>query len=111
MYARVSEFRVPIESIVAFKQAAESIIPLIQREAGFRSLLVLKGEGSPVLIRVVSIWDSLEHLKGSEKSMFLYQALARVMAFSKGFPMMEECEVMVGEFPAVAAAQSAKRTS
>jgi len=110
MYARVSEFRVPIENLVAFRQAAESILPLIRREAGFQSLLVLKGEGSPVLTRVVSVWDSLEHLKASEKSMFLYQALARVMAFSKGFPMMEECEVLVGEFYGAANRKETVRT-
>jgi quinol monooxygenase YgiN len=100
MYARVSEFRVPSENLAGFTEAAQSILPLIRKESGFRAVLVLKGEGSPVLVRVVSVWQSYEHLKASERSMFLYQALSRVMAFSKGFPIIEENEVMVGELAA-----------
>lgn len=111
MYARFSEFRVPPEKLLGFMQATESILPLMRKEAGFRSVVVLKGEGSPILVRVVSVWDSLEHLKASEESMFLSRALARVMEFSKGFPWMEECEVLIGDFvvPASLAGSKAAR--
>lgn len=107
MYARVSEFRVPLEKIQGFTDAAESILPLIRKEAGFRAVLVLKGDGAPARVRVVTVWESLEHLKASEKSLFLYQALSRVMAFSKGFPLMEESEVLVAELAATSAKSSA----
>ena len=110
MYARVSDFQVPLEKLAAFTEAAHSVIPLIHKEAGFRALLVLKTPGSPALARVVSVWESLEHLKASEKSMFLYQALSRVMAFTKGFPIMEESEVLVSTFAGAASAPPAPRT-
>ncbi len=103
MHSRVSEFRVPPEKFNAFQDGLMSVVPLIKREAGFRALLVVKSEGSPALIRVTSVWESLDHLRASEKSMYLYQALARVLAFSSGFPMMEECEVLLGEFAQVPA--------
>ena len=97
MYARVSEFRVLEEKLPEFVRASKSVLPLIRREKGFRALLVLKGEGSPVLVRVVSLWESHQHMKASEKSLFLYQALSRVMPASQGFPLMEECEALVAE--------------
>lgn len=103
MYSRVSEFRVPSEKFNAFQDGLMSIVPLIKREAGFRALLAVKSEGSPAMIRVTSVWDSLDHLRASEKSMYLYQALSRVMAFANGFPLMEECEVLLAEFPGSAA--------
>lgn len=98
MYARISEFRVPVEKLPAFTQASESILPLIRKQAGFRAILVLKGEGSPLLVRVVSVWKSHQHMKASEKSMFLYQALSRILPASQGFPLMEESEVLLGDF-------------
>ncbi len=109
MYARVSEFRVPLEKLNEFKAAVESVVPLAYKEPGFRGLLVLKGEGSPVLARVISLWDSLEHLKASENSMYLYKALARGLEFSKGFPIMEENEVLVGALVAREPAPSSGR--
>jgi len=103
MYSRVSEFRVSPEKMNAFRDALLSIVPLIKKEAGFRALVVVRTQDSPALIRATSVWESLDHLKASEKSLYLYQALSRVMAFSNGFPIMEECEVLLGEFAAGAA--------
>ena len=107
MYARVNEYRVPTEKLQGFISAAESVLPLIHKEAGFRAALMLKGEGSPILVKVITVWETLEDLRASEKSMFLYRAISRVMQFAKGFPMMEESEVLVGDF----AAPASKKTS
>ena len=110
MYARVSEFRVPLEKLQGFISAVESVMPLIHKEAGFRAVLLLKGEGSPTLVRAISVWDSLEDLRASEKSMFLYRAISRVMEFSKGFPMMEESEVLLSDFPVPVSAKASVPT-
>lgn len=111
MYARVTEFSVPLEKLQGFVQVIESFLPLLREQAGFQSLLVLKGGGSSPLIRVVSLWDSLEHLKASEESMVLSRrgALTGVMEFSKGFPSIEECEVLLSDFPVPATAKTSAR--
>jgi heme-degrading monooxygenase HmoA len=95
MYARVSDFRVASDKLPLFLEALHSLIPLIHRERGFRSVVVLR---SGLVVRVTSVWDSLEDLQASEKSMFLYQALSRVLAHAQGFPVMEECEVLLADF-------------
>ncbi len=107
MHARVTDLKVPAEKLVAFQSAAQSLMPLAEREAGFRSVVMLRLSGGPAaLIRIISVWDSLEDLKTSEKSMFFYQALTRLMQFSQGFPVVEEFEVMAARFAAPRAAFS-----
>jgi len=49
---------------------------------------------------VLSLWDSLDDLKASEKNLFLYQAIARVLSYCEGFPAIREHEVLVSEFAA-----------
>lgn len=110
MYARFSEFRVPPEKLQGFVRASKSLIPLLRKETGFRSVLVLRGDGSPILVRVVTVWDSLEDLKASEDTMFLARALARVAEFSKGFPWIEECDVLVSDFPVPVSAKHSLAT-
>lgn len=100
MHARVTQFRILPGKLNDFRAAAESLRPLLHKQAGFRALVVLRtGEGPQPEATVVSVWDSFEHLKGSEKNLFLYQAISRVLAFCEGFPIIREHEVLVSEFP------------
>jgi hypothetical protein len=39
----------------------------------------------------------MEHMRASEKNMFLYQALARMKEYCKGFPQIHEEEVIANE--------------
>jgi heme-degrading monooxygenase HmoA len=72
---------------------------------GFQALLVLRVEGSnPPDLRVMTFWDSQQALQDSENDIRFYQVLARVMAFSQGFPVIREEEVVIGDFPRASAA-------
>ncbi len=42
----------------------------------------------------------MDALRASEKNMFLYKALARVMVFCRGFPQIREEEVLASELNA-----------
>ncbi len=101
MHARMTEVHVLPGKIKAFARAVESTVPMLRKQEGFRALLVLRlSKKDPATAMVVSVWDSLADLKASEKNLFLYQALSRVMKHSKGFPHISECEVLLTEFAA-----------
>jgi heme-degrading monooxygenase HmoA len=107
MHARVTDLKVPSEKLAAFQTASRALMPLAEREAGFRAAVVLRLSGGPAShVRVISVWDSLEDLKTSEKSMFFYQALTRMMQFSQGFPVVEEYEVLDARFASPRAARA-----
>jgi heme-degrading monooxygenase HmoA len=101
MHARVSEYQVLPNKMKAFVRAAESTLPELRKQEGFRTLLVLGGgKKDPSKAMIVSVWDSLADMRGSEKSLFLYRALSRVMSHSKGMPAIAEWEVYLTEFAA-----------
>jgi hypothetical protein len=58
-------------------------------------------------VRVMTIWKTRQALDESENSVYFYQALARALAFAKGFPVIREEEVMLHDFANVAAPASA----
>lgn len=101
MHARVTHARILPGKLKEFIRAVESMVPLIRKQVGFRALVVLriKETGSPEAT-IVSVWDSFNDLKASEKNMFFYQALARTMAFCEGFPTVQEHKVLISEFAA-----------
>lgn len=99
MHARVTQFRIRAGKLEEFTAAIGSLIPVIQKQPGFRALLVLRSEpGDAPEARVISTWDSLDDLRASEKNMFFYQAVARLLDCCEGFPVMREEEVLVSEF-------------
>lgn len=101
MYARVTQLRIPPENISDFVAAFQSAIPHARQQKGYRALIALRaGGGSIVDVRVISVWNSLEDLTAGEQNFYLYQALAKILTFSKGFPLMEGQEVLCSDFPA-----------
>lgn len=101
MHARVAHYHILPGKLKEFQAAADSLIPLTRRQQGFRGLVVLKiSEGPKPEVTIISMWDSFQDLKTSEKNMFLYQAIARVLGFCEGFPTIREHEVLVSEFAA-----------
>ncbi len=108
MHARVTQFSIPPEKLNEFIGALNSAIPLMRQRKGFQALLVLRvEETNPPDVRVMTLWDTQEALHESENSVLFYQALARALAFAKGFPVMREEEVVLYDFGKVAAAASA----
>lgn len=101
MYARVTDMKVLPGKSDSFTTALKSTLPELRRQEGFRALVVLRQPKSDAPeIRVVSLWDSRADMKGSEKSLFLYQALSRLVPLCEGFPPIREFEVVVSEFAA-----------
>jgi len=101
MHARVSEYHVLPNKTKAFVKAVDSLLPKLRKQEGFRTLLVMSGgKKDPSKIIIVSVWDTLADMRGSEKSLFLYQALSRVMTMIKGMPALSEHEVWLTEFAA-----------
>jgi heme-degrading monooxygenase HmoA len=75
---------------------------------GFQALLVLRVENSnPPDVRVMTIWETQQALHESESNVYFYQALARALAFAKGFAVIREEEVVLHDFAKVASAASA----
>lgn len=101
MYARVTDLKLLSGKSDAFTVAVKSTLPELRRQAGFRALVVLRQpkEKAPE-VRIISLWDSHADLKGSEKSLFLYQALSRIVPLCENFPPIREFEVVVSEFAA-----------
>jgi heme-degrading monooxygenase HmoA len=101
MHARVTQVRIRPGKLDEFTAAVGSVLPLTRQQEGFRALFVLRNaESGAQEASVISLWDSLDHLKNSEKNLFLYQALARLLTFCEGFPIIREQEVLISEFAA-----------
>jgi len=100
MYARVTQFHIAPDKLAEFVDAARAAIPHARQQKGFRALLVLRDDaGAPSThARVISVWTSAEALQAAEQNFYLYQALAKVMTATKGFPSIEGQEVLLAEF-------------
>lgn len=99
MHARVSQFHLVADKLDEFLEAVRDAVPHAHQQKGFRALLVLReGAGaSSTNVRVISIWNSIEDLQAAEQNFYLYQALAKVMTSSKGFPLIEGQEVLFAD--------------
>jgi heme-degrading monooxygenase HmoA len=100
MYARVTQFHLMPEKLDQFLEAINAAIPQARKQKGFRALVGLRGSTSvsSVEVNVMSIWNSAEDLQAGEQNFYFYQALAKVMAASKGFPLVEGQEVLFVDF-------------
>jgi quinol monooxygenase YgiN len=103
MHARIVRFNVRSGKIEELAAAVDSLIPLMREQKGFKSLIVLRGAAldgnapEPAAITTITTWDSLDSLRASEENLYFYRAMARVLAFSDGFPAIQEHEVLVCE--------------
>jgi heme-degrading monooxygenase HmoA len=115
----VAQFRVLPGHLDAMLAETSSLRPLLKKQKGFVALVVLRldqpaaapgsksapvqapQEGDEVHVTTVSLWESLEDLRASEKNMFLYQAIARLMKHARGFPSIREAEVLYNDFAGV----------
>jgi heme-degrading monooxygenase HmoA len=101
MHARVTHVHIQPGKVEDFTGGLDSIVPMIRQQAGFRAMVVLRNDtGKTPAATVITVWDSLADLKASEKNLFLYQALSRVLSFCEEFPSIREQEVLLGEFAA-----------
>ena len=107
MYARVTQFHIVPDKLDSFLAAVQDAIPHAHQQHGFRALIVLRAEtaASTADVHVMSLWNSIEDLRAGEQNFYFYQALAKVMASSKGFPLIEAQEVLIADFPKDSAAR------
>jgi heme-degrading monooxygenase HmoA len=99
MYARVTHFRILPGKLEDFSHAAQSLMPELQTQKGFRGVLVVHTQTSdPVEVEVLSLWDTQEDLDATEKNLSFYHALARVQGFAQGFPSIHVHRVLVSKF-------------
>ncbi len=105
MYARVIQLRILPGKLNDYLVAVDSLLPALRKQAGFRAMLILRSPETPakdgdereIIVTTYSVWESMEHLRASEKNLFLYQALARWKEYCKGFPQIHEEEVIASE--------------
>ncbi|HEV2222473.1 MAG TPA: antibiotic biosynthesis monooxygenase [Candidatus Acidoferrales bacterium] len=113
MYARVTQFHIVPEKLGPFLAAVQDALPHAHQQHGFRAAIVLRVESatSTTDVRVMSLWDSLEDLRAGEQNFYFYPALAKVMAFAKGFPVIEAQEVLIADFPGARATPAVRSIS
>ncbi len=101
MYARVTQFHIVPDKLDSFLAALRDAVPHAHQQRGFRALIVLRADASASTadVRVMSLWDSIQDLQAGEQNFYFYQALAKVMTSSKGFPLIEGQEVLFADFP------------
>jgi heme-degrading monooxygenase HmoA len=105
MYARILQIHILPGKLDEFLTAVESIQPALRKQAGFRAMMILRAAETPakqgnereISAATFTIWETMEHLRASEKNLFLYQALARILEHCKGFPQIREEEVIFSE--------------
>jgi len=104
MYVRLWRLNVPPAKLEEFMQAVQSLLPAVRQVWGFRGVLVLRSDADAKALQVLSLWESLEALRSSEKNMLFYQAMMRLKACAEGFPSIDEHQVLIKELPAAQAA-------
>ena len=105
MYARVMQLRILPGKLNDYLMAVESLRPGLRKPAGFRAMMILRSPETPakegddreISATTFTIWESMEHMRASEKNLFLYQAVARMQEHCKGFPQIHEEEVIASE--------------
>lgn len=113
MYARVTQFHIVPDKLDSFLAAVQDAIPHAHQQHGFRALIVLRAESatSTADVRVMSFWDSIDDLRAGEQNFYFYPALAKIMAFSKGFPLIEAQEVLIADFSGARATPAVRSIS
>ena len=105
MYARVMQIRILPGKLSDFLVAVDSLTPALHKQPGFRTMMILSSPETPakdgddreISATTFTVWETMEHMRASEKNMFLYQALARMKEHCKGFPQIHEEEVIASE--------------
>jgi heme-degrading monooxygenase HmoA len=99
MIARVTQYRIPPEKEEEFMSSVAAAFPHAQQQQGFRALMAFRlSSGATVEIRVISVWNSQEDLQAGEQNFYFYQALARCLTYTKGFPLIDMHEVLFLDF-------------
>ena len=70
MFARNVAFSLKPNSLPGFKQTFETqVLPLLQKQAGFRDEFVLLGEDN-IHVHAISLWESREHAEAYDQKIY-----------------------------------------
>ncbi len=98
MYARVWRAAILPGKVHEFEAAMNSVRPLLRGLPGFCGLILLRtGPGEALETTVISMWASIEELRGSETPAYA-EAVVRVLSFCERRPLMREEEVVFSDF-------------
>lgn len=102
MYSRVWRFTIQPGKLNAFADAVRTLVPEAKKERGFRGFLLLRGRSNETKPKctMIGLWQSRELLRASDEGLFLPRALAHLITYCDGFPVIQENEVLVNEFVA-----------
>lgn len=100
MHARIWQLRVRRGKLEEFKNALHSLIPAAQQQGGFLGVLALGSDEKEASdISLISLWESLNALRASERNMLVAQAISRFVSCCEGLPQIQEREVLASDFP------------
>ena len=102
MFARHVSMRLKPNALAEFTRTMEKeVIPLLQRQKGFRDELVLTIPGATEVVGI-SIWDQKENAETYNRETFpeVQKLLGKVI---EGTPQVKTCEVSHSTFHKVAA--------
>ena len=99
MHARVWRIHMLPGKTDEFKSALVALSQQARRQPGYRGFFLLGPAGTDAPdSTIISIWESLDAMRDSERNLWLTQALAHVYQFSDGMPLIIERPVLTSDF-------------
>jgi quinol monooxygenase YgiN len=99
MHARVWQLQIRPGKVQHFKDTLSSVVDLARQQAGFHGVLALSsGKSESPDVTLVAVWDSLQAIRVSEKTLFLTEAISRYLTCCEGLPHISEQEFLVSDF-------------
>jgi len=99
MHARVWRVRMQPGKTDEFKSALLGLAEQARRQQGYRGFLLLgPADDDTPDTTIISLWDSFEAMRATERNLFVTQALAHLYKFSEGMPHIVERPVLAMTF-------------
>ncbi len=92
MYARVTTFQIQPDKIDENNQVAESIIPAIKQQPGFKSFIALTDRTTGKAI-LVTLFETEADMKAGVNNGFVQQQVAKIAPYLTATPTSEFFEV------------------
>jgi heme-degrading monooxygenase HmoA len=102
--AHVWQLHVRPSKVQDFQNILSSLIGLAREQSGYLGIVALSsGKSESPDVTLVTLWASLEAIRASENSLFLTQAISRLLVCCEGLPHITEQELLASDFIATSA--------
>ena len=99
MVARVTHYKIRAGKLEEFVATVESLTAAMDELAGFRSLVVLRGEDPASReAMAISVWDSEANMRDSDSNTHYYHAISKLIGCCESFSPMHVQEVLASRF-------------